>query len=68
MATGDNREVYSTLERILNTATAVGGALMDEETARDTEFISHVSELLRLAERPLTQVYYELIDSGPSSV
>ena len=48
-ATGDNSEAYSTLERILNTATAVGDAFKDKENAKDTELIFNVSELLRLA-------------------
>ena len=47
MATGDNSDVYSTLERILNTAMAVGEAFKDEENAKDVEFIFNVSELLR---------------------
>ena len=45
-ATGDNSEVYSILERILSTATAVSEALKDDANAKDTKLISYVKELL----------------------
>ena len=48
-ATGDNSLVYSTLERILNVATAVEEAFKGEESAKDTELIANVSEFLQLA-------------------
>ena len=46
-AMGDNREVYSTLERILSTAAAVGEAFQDKENAEDTELIFHTKALLQ---------------------
>ena len=54
MATGDNREIYSTLERVLSTTAAIGEAVKHEENAKDAEFISNVSELFRLEDRFLT--------------
>ena len=46
-ATGDNSEVYSILERILITATALVEAFKDEENAKDIELIFHVKQLLQ---------------------
>ena len=45
-ATGDNSEVYSILERILSTATAVSEALKDDANAKDAKLISYIKELL----------------------
>ena len=46
-AAGDNSEVYSILERILSTATAVGEAFKDEVNANDTQLIFYAKELLQ---------------------
>ena len=46
-ATAENIEVHSILERMLNTATAVGEAVKDEVNAKDTELTFHVKELLQ---------------------
>ena len=47
VATGDNSEVHSILERILSTATAVGEAFKDETNTIGTELIFYVKELLQ---------------------
>src|ERR1700761_492059 len=65
VVTGDNREIYSTLERILSTATAIGDAFKDEKNAKDVELISNVSDLLRLAERFLTHINTNFFNQIP---
>ena len=45
-ATGDNREIYSILERIMSVSTAVGQAFKDDEIAKDVQLTFYAKQLL----------------------